>query len=75
MMDDTLLKEALALLREEPPQRGDIVYHYDEPDVLGLVVNVKDPGMWNKAEIIWEGSNIPEWLFTKCLKVLDKAYN
>ncbi len=74
-MDDALLKEALALLREEPPQRGDIVYDYDEPDVLGLVVNVKDPGMWNKAEIIWEGSNIYEWLFTKCLKVLDKAYN
>jgi len=57
------------------PERGDVVYHYDEPDVLGLVVDVKDPGMWNKAEIVWEGSNVSEWLFTKCLKVLDKADN
>ncbi len=75
MLDDTLLKEALMLLRETPPERGDVVYHCEEPDILGLVVNVKDPGMWNKAEIVWEGSNVSEWLFTKCLKVLDKADN
>ena len=54
---------------------GDVVYHYDEPDVLGLVVSVKDPGMWNKAEIVWEGSEVSEWLLTKCLKVLDKVDN
>ena len=75
MLDDALLKEALALLRDDPPERGDVVYHYDEPYVFGLVVSVKDPGMWNKAEIVWEGSNVSEWLFTKCLKVLDKADN
>ena len=75
MMDDTILKEAFMLLRDDPPERGDLVYHCDEPDVLGLVVNVKDPGMWNKAEIMWEGSEVSEWLFTKSLKVLDKADN
>ena len=75
MFDDMLLKEALLQLREEPPERGDIVYHQDEPDVLGMVIDTKDPGGWSKAEVAWDGSQVSEWLFIKCLKVLDKADN
>ena len=70
-----LIKEALAQLRAESLEPGDVVFHYTEPDVFGVVVSTKDPGAWNKAEIIWDGSEVSEWLFTKYLTVLERAFN
>jgi len=75
--DDTvdLLQQALGAMRPEPPQRGDLVTHTNDPDVLGIVLDTMDPGGWRKAQVQWDDDDDSEWLLSTFLRVISRADN
>ena len=75
--DDTLdmLQMALGALKPEPPERGDLVTHANDPDVLGIVLNTHSPGDWHKAEVQWEDDATPEVILSSFLSVISRADN
>jgi len=75
--DDTvdLLQQALGAMRPEPPQRGDLVIHTNDPDVLGIVLDTMDPGGWRKAQVQWDDDDDSEWLLSTFLRVISRADN
>ena len=75
--DDTLdlLQRALGSMRPEPPQRGDLVTHTNDPDVLGIVLNTHSPGDWHKSEVQWDDDDDSEVLLSTFLRVISRADN
>ena len=75
--DDTidLLQRALEDMRPDPPQRGDLVTHHGDPDVLGIVLNTHSPGDWHKSQVQWEDDEESELLLSTFLQVISRADN